>query len=558
MAKSKIFSTIRLVLFTTFILILTSCGVPVPPNFSATVHGKISAYAGDVTRVKNLPASSFIRKSNAPEFIEDQVVVGCKAGVSTTVRRSIEKFGTVLDELSAGDETYFLVRTDSELSQIREELSKIPGFLSVEPNRVVTISAYVRPNDPYFVEQWNLSLIKLPYAWDLTTGSDIVTIAVIDSGVDLSHEDLAGIFVPGYDFVRNDPTPDDENGHGTHVTGIIAALTNNSKGVAGVAWGQRVKIMPLKVMDETGKGSIFNFAKAIVRAVDHGVKIINASLGASQYSSVEYSAVKYAYMNDVIMVCAAGNDGSYGIDYPAAYLETIAVGAVTINAVRASYSDYGPELDVVAPGGDEYAGIFSTYLGNTYKPLFGTSMAAPHVTGLVALMVSQGIVGVENVRNVLRQTAVDLGPVGYDIEYGAGLVDAYAALTWQGGWEPLVVFSVDENGNVDSYTVADGLGYFQLTVRKPRVKIYAWMDFDGDGTMGVGDLYGYYGYAGGNPEAGSPIVLSIGMNEVREISFNIAPIVDTTYRPVLTAKAARILSDYKKDVIEQHYRSLRK
>lgn len=558
MAKSKTFSTILLVLFTTFILILTSCGVPVPPNFSATVYGKVSAYAGDVTRMKDLPASSFIRKSNAPEFIEKQFVVGCKAGASTTVRGSIEKFGTVLDELSAGDETYFLVRTDSELSQIREELSKIPGFLSVEPNRVVTASAYVPPNDLYFTEQWNLSLINLPYAWAITTGSDIVTIAVIDSGVDFSHEDLVGIFVPGYDFVRNDPFPDDENGHGTHVTGIIAALTNNSKGVAGVAWGQRVKIIPLKVMDETGTGSGFNFAKAVVYAVDHGAKIINVSLGASQPSSVEYSAVRYAYVNDVIVVCAAGNDGNYGIDYPAAYPETIAVGAVTIDGVRASYSDYGPELDVVAPGGDEQKPVLSTFLGNTYAYSAGTSMAAPHVTGLVALMVSQGIVGVENVRNVLRRTAVDLGPSGYDIEYGAGLVDAYAALTWEGGWKPLFVFSVDENGNVDNQTVANRLGYFQLTVRKPRVKIYAWMDFDGDGTVSAGDLYGYYGYVGGNPEAGSPIVLSLGMNEMREINFNMAPIVDTTYRPVLTAKAAQILSDYKKDVIERHYRSLGK
>ncbi|MGB9789656.1 MAG: S8 family serine peptidase [Thermotoga caldifontis] len=555
MAKSKMF--ILLALFTTFILILTSCGVPVPPNFSATVYGKVSAYVGDVTRLKSFPASFFIRRSNAPKFIEKQFVVGCRTEVSTTVRHSIEKFGTVLDELSVGDETYFLVRTDSEVPQIREELSKIPGFLSVEPNRVVTVSA-IFPNDPYFVQQWNLSLINLPYAWTITTGSDIVTIAVIDSGVDLSHEDLAGIFVPGYDFVRNDSFPDDENGHGTHVTGIIAALTNNSKSVAGVAWGQRVKIMPLKVMDETGTGTVFNFAKALVYAVDHGAKIINVSLGASQPSSVEYSAVKYAYENDVIMVCAAGNDGSYGVDYPAAYPETIAVGAVTIDGVRASYSDYGPELDVVAPGGDEQSAVLSTFLGNTYDYWAGTSMATPHVTGLVALMVSQGIVGVENVRNVLRRTAVDLGPAGYDIGYGAGLVDAYAALTWQDGWEPLVVFGVDENGNVDSYTVADGLGRFQLTVRKPRVKIYAWMDFDGDDAMGVGDLYGYYGYVGGDPRTGSPIVLSLEMNEIREINFNIAPIVDTTHRPVLSAKDAQTLSDYKKDVIEQHYRSLRK
>lgn len=124
--------------------ILTSCGVPVPPNFSTTVYGKVSVYAGDVTRAKNLPTFSFI-ESNVLEFVEKQFVVGCKADMITKIRHSIERFGTVFDELSVGDETYFLVRTDSEVSQIREELSKIPGFLSMEPNRVVTVSAYVHP-----------------------------------------------------------------------------------------------------------------------------------------------------------------------------------------------------------------------------------------------------------------------------------------------------------------------------------------------------------------------------------------------------------------------------
>jgi len=416
------------------------------------------------------------------------------------------------------------------------------------------------PNDPEFYYQWNLPLIKVPEAWSVTRGSDIITIAVIDSGVDLSHEDLRGIFVPGYDFVENDTIPQDDDGHGTHVVGIIAALTNNNKGVAGVTWGQNVKIMPLKVFGSDGTGSTFNVAKAFVYAVDHGAKIINASLGSRASSDLLQAAVRYAYQNDVVMVCAAGNDGSYGIDYPAAYPETIAVGAVTLDSnerpTRASYSDYGPELDVVAPGGGGARQILSTIPG-TYGYMIGTSMATPHVTGIVALMISQGIVGVENIRNVLRATAIDLGPRGYDIYYGAGLVDAYAAVTFEDGWQPLIVYSVDENDRLDNVTAADALGRFTLEVRKPRVKIYAWLDFDGDENLSYGDLYGYYGYGGGNPVPSSPTVLTLAMSQSREVNFNVAPLVDSSNRPELSAQDMQILTNYKRSIIEKHYLKLK-
>jgi serine protease len=538
------------------LLLLNNCSAP-QPTFYAFVYGKVSAYVGDVTRSLTFPTVSSLSKEIESDIIEGQYVVRFDASLS--VKQQLSLLGKVLDELRVQDEIYYLLETSIDISSLREKLSKIPGFLGIEPHRLMILSSFT-PNDPWFYYQWNLRLIKVPEAWSVTSGSDIITIAVIDSGVDLSHEDLRGIFVPGYDFVENDTIPQDDDGHGTHVVGIIAALTNNNKGVAGVTWGQNVKIMPLKVFGSDGTGPTLNVAKAFVYAVDHGAKIINASLGSRGSSDLLQAAVRYAYQNDVVMVCAAGNDGSYGIDYPAAYPETIAVGAVTLDLsgrpIRASYSDYGPELDVVAPGGGGARQILSTIPG-TYGYMIGTSMATPHVTGIVALMISRGIVGVENIRNLLRATAIDLGPRGYDIYYGAGLVDAYSAVTFEEGWQPLIVFSVDENGRVDNVTVANALGRFRFEVRKPRVKIYAWLDFDGDENLSYGDLYGYYGYGGGNPLRGSPTVLTLAMSESKNVNFNVAPLVDSSNRPVLSAQDMQILANYKRSIVEKHYLELK-
>jgi serine protease len=543
------------------VLLLNNCSAP-QPTFSAFVYGKVSAYVGDVTRSLTFPTVSSPSKEIESDIIEGQYVVQFDA--SSSVKQQLSLLGKILDELRVQDEIYYLLETSFDISSLREKLSEIPGFLGIEPHSLMILSS-ITPNDRYFSDQWNLRLIRVPEAWSMTKGSDIITIAVIDSGVDLSHEDLQGIFVPGYDFVENDNIPQDDRGHGTHVVGIIAALTNN-KGVAGVTWGQNVKIMPLKVFGSDGTGSTFNVAKAFVYAVDHGAKIINASLGSQVPSDLRQAAVRYAYQNDVVMVCAAGNHNpgdSHDIVYPAAYQETIAVGAVTLDSnerpTRASYSNYGPELDVVAPGGDGEMPelILSTWINGTYDYAAGTSMATPHVTGIVALMISRGIVGVENIRNLLRATAIDLGPLGYDIYYGAGLVDAYSAVTFEEGWKPLIVYSVDENGNLDNMTAANALGWFTLEVRKPRVKIYAWLDFDGDENLSYGDLYGYYGYGGGNPSTGSPTVLTLGMSQSREVNFNVAPLVDSSNRPVLSAQDMQILANYKRSIVEKHYLELK-
>ncbi|MFN3284121.1 MAG: S8 family serine peptidase [Pseudothermotoga sp.] len=350
--------------------------------------------------------------------------------------------------------------------------------------------------------------------------------------------------------------PQDENGHGTHVTGIISAVTNNDKGIASVTWGL-TKILPLRVFDASGIGTYFNVTKAFLFAVDHGAKIINFSGGGGP-SDVVYEVVKYAYDNDVIIVCAAGNDGSAGIDYPAAYRETIAVGAVNSSLEKASYSDYGPELDFVAPGGEPDYGILSTWLNNSYQSTAGTSMATPHVTGVIALMIAKGITGVENIRYILGRTAFDSGSTGRDEYYGWGLIDAYRALTWLDDWEPLIVYSLTESNILDQWTVADSRGNYQLDVSSQKVYIYAWMDFDHDDLHSPGDLFGYYGYTSGNPLDGQPSLITLSSGQIRQLDFNIAPIIDTTNRPELSTYDQERLKAFKENVINNYYEELRK
>jgi len=332
-----------------------------------------------------------------------------------------------------------------------------------------TCKAHSEPNDPYYSYQWNFHLINMNRAWNIQTkGSDDIIVAVLDTGVAYeSFMDLSGIykqapdlkgtvFCHPYDFINDDLHANDDRGHGTHVTGTICQSTNNDEGLAGMAYG--ISIMPIKVLDYEGIGSSSQLADGIYWAVDHGANVINMSLGfpigvIPELIPQVTKAINYAYENDVIMVASSGNEGEGIVSYPAAYPEIISVGAVHSGDVVANYSQYGINLEIVAPGGEDINrdgyllgtdGIYQQtinipqivigtpiYDDFRYRPYIGTSMAAPHVTGLTALLLSQNTSRtITDIRDILHTTSVDLGSMGWDEFYGYGRIDAFSALNY--------------------------------------------------------------------------------------------------------------------------------
>jgi len=232
---------------------------------------------------------------------------------------------------------------------------------------------------------WGITAFDLPKAWEFTQGEGVV-IAVIDTGCDLDHPDLKANLIPGYNFIKPGTPPEDDNGHGTHVTGTLVA-ENNTIGMVGVC--PKAKVMPLKALDQDGNGNMLNIAKAIRYAANNGADFISMSLGAPIPVGEVRKAIKYALGKGVITFVAAGNVGNTKeVFYPAAYPETIAVGAVDLELHRASFSNTGKNLDFMAPGVD----IYSTVPDDWYAKMSGTSMAQPFVCGVAALVKSYVVV----------------------------------------------------------------------------------------------------------------------------------------------------------------------
>ncbi len=321
---------------------------------------------------------------------------------------------------------------------IVEALNEDPRVEYAELDYVV--HATIVPDDPDLYLQWGLSKIQAPAAWDETTGSSDLVIAIVDTGVDLNHPDLNDKIVPGRDFVNDDYIAQDDHGHGTHVAGIAAAETNNSRGVAGVSWGAR--IMPIKVLRYDGDGYYSDVARGVRYACNHGAQIINLSLGGANPSSTLKDALEQAYADGCIIVAAAGNSGQDEIDYPARYAEAIAVAATDQVDDHAAFSDYGPQVEVAAPGVDIYSTLW-TPSSHTYGWKLGTSMSTPHVSGLAALILSlcPQLTNAE-VRSVIRSTAKDLGAPGWDPYFGFGRIDAPKAIEAAG---PAPVLAVNHD-----------------------------------------------------------------------------------------------------------------
>jgi thermitase len=290
------------------------------------------------------------------------------------------------------------------------------------------------PNDPYWSMQWGPQKIKADYAWNTTIGNRSVLVAVIDTGIDWHHPDLDANYVPlGYDWVNNDTDPMDDYGHGTHCAGIIAAVLNNSIGVAGLA---QVRIMAEKGLDQYGSGSEDDLANAIIHAVDKGANILSLSWGGYGESTLINEAVKYAYDHGALVIAAAGNDANECKHYPAAYEEVVAVTATNEGDNPASFTNFGDWVEVAAPGVNIYSTTPTYHVtlndygyAMNYDYLSGTSMACPQVAGVAALIWSQfQNMTRDQVRARLRYTADDLGNLGFDEYYGYGRVNARRAV----------------------------------------------------------------------------------------------------------------------------------
>lgn len=343
-----------------------------------------------------------------------------------------------------------------------ETLLAHPAVARAEPDREVRIA--LDPNDTYWsndpytgLGQWAVRKIAVDRAWDFVTADASIIVAIVDTGVDPAHPDLVDALVAGNTFVSQ-PSPDcqsgttrDDSSHGTHVAGVVGATAQNGMGVAGVAHG--VRLMPIKVLDCTGTGTMSDVAQGIIWATDNGARIVNISLGTPSDTGTLRDAVRYAHGRGVLVVASSGNCGlgpsdrcatADQIEYPAGYPEAVSVAAVDEEDLRASFSSANSSVDVSAPGRRILSTTpgYDTYLSRRttnaatlhYAQFSGTSQAAPHVAGVAALIWSrEPALTPDQVAQRLRDTALDLGDPGHDIAYGAGRLDGLAAVAGEDG-----------------------------------------------------------------------------------------------------------------------------
>ena len=384
------------------------------------------------------------------------------------IRPAANLSGRELDALAAeldlsqlrniGARPWFRVQADAatadKLQALKRRVALDQRIVDVSYNAIVAsdggaLKAAPRNADPHRELQWNLDLIDAEAAHEAGgLGSDQVIVAILDSGVawrdaadgsTRCHPDLRHtLFVAPYDFVDKDAYPDDLFFHGTHVAGIIAAGANNGEGMLGLA--PQTAIMPVRVLDETGTGSLETLVAGIDHAVANGADIINLSLSFTpgyRPGALLAEAIEDAWQAGVLIVASTGNYGLRALPYPAAYNQVLAVGAVGPQARIAQYGNYGCGIDLVAPGGQRHqpeSGVLSaaiidgdpTRVG--YGWAAGTSQAAPHVAATAALLLAQGPQSPLELRNRIEQTATDLGIADWDARFGSGLLDPAMAI----------------------------------------------------------------------------------------------------------------------------------
>jgi serine protease len=408
---------------------------------------------------------------------EGELIVAFRNGVDELEMERVLRSGRVTSARRSRFGPRVLAQLDPAVSvaEAVSSFSAIPAVAWAEPNGLIWVEQAVTfaPNDSLYRFQWNLKQVNAERTWGIQKGKSSVAVAVLDTGV--AYEDYTDPrtgqafrkapdwgdtrFLPGYDFFNDDAHPNDDRNHGTHVASTIAEGTNNALGLAGLAFG--CAIMPVKVLGANGVGTFFALADGIDYAIGYSengirpVKVINLSLSSSGFNQTVKSAIDRAVAAGVLVVAAAGNNGAGSVNFPADQPNVVGVGALNAAKQKAWYSNSGPELDLVAPGGDcdrddDGDGAADCVYQQTlrassvaagryddfgYFGFQGTSMATPHVSAAAALLFSQGFTDVASVRAALEQTAERLGgaaPGGRNDAFGNGLVQPAAALPGYG------------------------------------------------------------------------------------------------------------------------------
>ncbi|GAA1645446.1 hypothetical protein GCM10009744_40220 [Kribbella alba] len=419
----------------------------VPAALVAATLVTVTGSSGVAAQPQPYHVKSAGRSADAgkPAYDAKSVLVKFKARTSSATRQKAlgKAQGRTADSVTSD-----VVKVTSD--QAAPDLLK---KLKADPSVALASLDYIRkaaavPNDQFYTQYQKpyLTTIRMPEAWDLSKSAGTQTVAVLDTGIDAGHPDLAGKVLAGRNVISPGQAPNDDNGHGTMTSGIIGASTSNAVGVAGVAWN--AKILPVKVLDSSGSGTDSQIIDGINWAAANGARVINMSLGGDGDNSLLHDAISAAVAKGIVVVAAAGNTGVDAPNYPAAYPEVIAVGATDNNAALTSFSTHGDWVDIAAPGWNIIAPGPRALTDPDYEPYWinsGTSFSAPMVAGVAALLRNKfPSYTPAQIEARLKSTARDAGPRGLDPYYGAGILDAARAL---GGSWAAEFWSAGPDGN---------------------------------------------------------------------------------------------------------------
>ena len=412
---------------------------------------------------EELPLQPRVQELTSAELENDQsnqLIIKFKDSITKSQKEAIlQKYQ--LEELSTisnGNISLVSLPTESNLMKISDLLSRFSQVEFVEPNYQVTTS--YTPSDHSYSKQWYAPKINMPAAWNTTLGDADIKVAVIDAGLQTTHPDLRGQLIKPYNAVTGG-TSLPSSVHGTHVVGIIGA-SKNKIGITGIA--PNVKIIPVNVFQGEA-ADIYTVADGIDYAVKAGADIINLSLTTEDYTDVLDYSIQSAVKKGVVVVAAVGNDKTSRPQYPAAYKNVIAVSATTKSDKLANFSNYGSYIHLSAPG----VNIYSTAPGSSYIAENGTSMAAPIVSGISALILSKNpFLSPAEVTNILQKSSVDLGAKGWDKYYGYGRVDAYKALSKT----PDPVSNITTSSKTFTYTGTNRLSLSFSAKKGTKISVY--------------------------------------------------------------------------------------